>query len=144
MAHVFSTFHHNQDPRATNARAELKGTGHTQLSSSRHLICKLTLPNLHKPSNLPNLHKTLQPSQYFSPYFILHLELFCELLLTHSLFIPFGVKPCLLLLLYINFVARKSRSSSFLQELSPSLYCCLSTVYSFTKRRIKLGFSGLI
>ena len=29
-----------RDPRATNARAELKGTGHTQLSSNRHFICK--------------------------------------------------------------------------------------------------------
>ena len=81
---VFGTFHH-RDPRATNARAEFKGTGHTQLSSSRHFICKPTLPtyllhplclhNLIKPYNLTtkpyktyftfkHLYKTLQPSQY--------------------------------------------------------------------------------
>ena len=47
--YVFGTFHH-RDPRATNARAEFKGTGHTQLSSSRHFICKPTYPlYLHKP-----------------------------------------------------------------------------------------------
>ena len=46
-----------RDPIATNARAELKGTGHTQLSSSRHFICKpttlpTTLSNLLYPQTL--------------------------------------------------------------------------------------------
>ena len=102
---TFGTFHH-RDPRATNARAELKGTGHIQLSCSRHFICKHTLLTyfthfthkpyqthftLHKPSNTfikpYNLHK--------KPYFILHLELFLELSFVNSynsLFIPFDVK----------------------------------------------------
>ena len=108
----FGTFHH-RDPRATNARAGLKGTGHTQLSSSRHFICKppTSLLNLIKPT----LPSTLQPSQQTLPYFTSWTHpwaLFYELLLTHSLFIPFGVKPCLLLLLlYINFAACISRPS---------------------------------
>ena len=43
-----------RDPRATNTRAEFKGTRHTQLSSSRHFICTpTTLPtNLIKPTYL--------------------------------------------------------------------------------------------
>ena len=53
--YVFGTFHH-RDTWATNARAEFKGTGHTQLSSSRHFICKLTSPTLPSPSQtLSNL-----------------------------------------------------------------------------------------
>ena len=102
-----------RDPRATNARAEFKGTGYTQLSSSRHFICKPTLPS----QTLSNLlyNNLATPFQLCEP-----CELFFELLFTHSLFIPFGVKPCLLLLLlYINFVACISCSSSFVQKLSP-------------------------
>ena len=67
---VFGAFHHSQDPRATNARAEFKGTGHTQLSSSKHFICK--------PSNtftkpLPyqtyfSFSLTTKPYQTYSPY----------------------------------------------------------------------------
>ena len=139
-AYLFGTFH-TRDPRATNARAELKGTGHIQLSSSRHLSANPFYPTLPYQT-----YFTLQLN-LTKPYHLSEsCELFFELLLTHSLFIPFGVKPCLLLLLllYINFVARISSSSSFLQKLSPSQHCCLSTVYSFTKRRNKPGFSGLI
>ena len=136
----FGNFHH-RDPRATNARAELKGTGHTQLSFSRHFICKpptpptlstFTFTNLIEPTLSTftfNLYQTHFTHLYLQPYnihnkpnHILHLELFLELSFvnsSNSLFIPFGVKPCLLLLLYINFVARISSSSSFLQKLSP-------------------------
>ena len=78
-----------------------------------------------------------------------HLSDTWTLLWTHtcSLFVPFGVKPCLLLLLlllYINFVTFKSRSSPFFKSCHPNLYCCWSKVYSFTKRRNKPGFPGLI
>ena len=130
----FGTFHH-RDPRATNARAEFKGTGHTQLSSSRHFICKLTLPNLHNPLYLhkpyqthftfTNLIKPTLPSQTLSnplylhkpyqTYFITTLqlnltkpfqlsepcELLFELLLTHSLFIPLGVKPLFIVVVVV-------------------------------------------
>ena len=141
--YVFGTFHH-RDPRATNARAELKGTGHTQLSSSKHFICKPPTSLLYLIK--PTLPSTLQPSQHTWPYFTswtLPWTLFYELLLTHSLFIPFGVKPCLLLLLYINLVACISRSSLSSKAVTNSLLL-LSTVYSFTKRRNKTGFSGFI
>ena len=133
----------------------------TQLSSSRHFICKLSntftkltlsyLFYLHKPHALPSPNLLyLQPyNLHNKPNHILHLELFLELSFvnpSNSLFVPFGVKPCLLLLLllYKNFVACRRRSSSFLQKLSPSLYCCLSTFYSFTKRRNKQSFSGFL
>ena len=91
-----------------NARAEFKGTGHTQLSSSRHFICKPTLPSqtlsnllyiqpYTKPTNpLQNL-TGLTTSTNLTILYLTPCELFFELLLTHLLFIPFGVKPCLLL-----------------------------------------------
>ena len=141
--HTFGTFHH-RNPRATNARAELKETGRTQLSSSGYFICKpttfLTLQSTQPTS--PTLPST-QPYQthfiypYLQPYnihnkpdHILHLVLFLELSFGNSyssLFIPFGVISSLLLLLlllwlYINFVVRTSRSSSLLQRRSPSLW----------------------
>ena len=89
----------------------------TQLCSSRHFICKPTLLS-QTLSNLLYLQiplpSTLQPS-HNKPNHILHLELFLELSFVNSsnlLFIPLGVKPCLLLLLlYINFVACISRAS---------------------------------
>ena len=57
--YTFGTFHH-RDPRAANACAEFKGTGHGQLSSSRYFICKHTLStftftNLLHYFTLPNL-----------------------------------------------------------------------------------------
>ena len=94
--HTFGTFHH-WDQRAMNARAEFKGTGHTELSSSRHFICnyfthfKTYLLKRPTPTTLPTtLPPTLPilPSNTFTylpynlhnkPYFILYLELFLEL-----------------------------------------------------------------
>ena len=71
--YVFGTFHH-RDPRATNARAGLKGTGHTQLSSSRHFICKP--PTLHTLS-ANSLHKTFTNLQTpYQTYFIFNLTTF--------------------------------------------------------------------
>ena len=92
-----------RDPRATNARAELKGTGHTQLSSSRHFICKLLYPIpyqthfTHIPSKTHFTHKPYETYTYLQTYLhipsntftkpynlhnkpnhILHLELFLE------------------------------------------------------------------
>ena len=55
---------------------------------------------------------------------------------SNSLFIPFGVKPCLLLLLYINFVARISRSSLSSKAVTNSLLL-LGTVFSFTGRAFR-------
>ena len=49
-----------------------------------------------------------------------------------------------MLLLYINFVARISRSSLSSKAVNPNLYCCWITVYFFTKRWNKPGFSGHI
>ena len=63
--------------------------------------------------------------------------------LTYSLFVPFGVKLCLLFVVY-KLCYIKSRSSPFFKSCHPSPYCCWSTVYSFTKRRNKPGFSGFI
>ena len=119
-----------RDPSATNARAKLKGTGHTQLSSSRHFICKpttlLTLPST-QPYQTHFIYLYLQPYNIHNKAnHILHLERFLELSFVNTynlLFIPFGVISSLLLLLYINFVASISRLSSFLQKRSPSLYC---------------------
>ena len=85
----------SQDPRATSARAELKGTGHTDSQVPAGILSA----NLHLPS--PKL-------------------------------------------LYINFVARISRSPLSSKAVNPNLYCCWSTFYSFTKRRNKPGFSGFI
>ena len=134
--YILSTFHH-RDPRAMNAPAELKGTGHTQLSSSRHFICK---PTLQTPSHtyLTTFTHFTQPyNLHNKPNHILHLELFLELSFvnsSNSLYIPFGIIPCLLLLLlYINFDARTSSSSSSLQKLSPSIHCCLKYGLFFYK-----------
>ena len=91
----------SQDPRATNARAGLTGTGHTQLSSSRHFICKPTLstsPYLQSHKPYQTYFITTLQLNLTKPFQLSELcELLFELLLTHSLFIPFGVKPCLLL-----------------------------------------------
>ena len=78
-----------RDPRAMNARAELKGTGHTQLSSSRHFICK--------PTSLPyQTYFTFNLTTFttnLTIFYILNSSLNSLLwTLTHSLFIPFGVK----------------------------------------------------
>ena len=111
-----------QDPKATNAHAKLKGIGHTAKFQQAFYLQNLTLPYLTLNPTLPYL-KLL-------PYnFILHLYLKTTLqlnltnltkpyhlsepwtlfwTLTYSLFVPFGVKPCLLLsLLNINFVTLK-------------------------------------
>ena len=103
---------HSQEPRTTNARAELKGTGHT--AKFQQAFYLQTLPYL-KPLpynfilhhylittlqlNLTNLTK---PYHLSEPWTLFWTR-------TYSLFVQFGVKPCLLLLLllYINFVTLK-------------------------------------
>ena len=164
-----------QERRTHVLGLKVQDTHSVKFQQAFHLQTHFTFTNLIKPTLASNPFTYLQtlsqnlylikptlPSQTFTnllylqlynlhnkPNHILHLELFLELSLlnsSNSLFIPFGVKPCLLLLLllYINFVARKRRASLYSKADSPNLSCCWITVYSFTKRRNKPGFSGLI
>ena len=152
----FGTFHH-QDPRSTNARAEFKGTGHTQLSSSRHFICKPTLPSqtLSNPTlpstSQPNLIKPTLPSNTLQPstnLTLLHLTprtLFWTVIYT---FIVYSIwcKTLFIVVVVVvyKFCCTYKSFVPFFKSSHPNLYCCLSKVYSFTKRRNKPGFSGII
>ena len=142
----------SQEPRATNARAELKGTGHTA-KFQQAFICKpnLTLPYL-KPlpynfilhlylitlpyNNLTTKsYKTLPPiwtlNSFLNSYIFVVCSIWCK-----TLFI--------VVVVVYKFCCTKSRSSPFFKSCHPILYCYWNTVYSFTKRRNKPGFSGLI
>ena len=110
----FGTFYH-PGPKSDECTCRVKRNrthGHVKFEQAFYLQTNL-------------LHQLLYP--LYPPYFtfnittfttkpnhILHLELFLELSFVNSsntLFIPFGVNPLLLLLLYINFVASTSRLS---------------------------------
>ena len=113
----------SQEPRATNACAELKGTKTTAKFQQGILSAKLHLT----PYNL-----TLQQPYLTLLLYTYHLSEHWTLFwtLTYSLFFPFGVKPCLVFVIY-KFCYTKSRSSPFFKSCHPSPYCCWSTVYSF-------------
>ena len=55
-------------------------------------------------------------------------------------------KPLFIVVVVVvyKFCCTKSRSSPFFKSCQPNPYCCWSTVYSFTKRRNKPDFLGLI
>ena len=113
----------------------------------------------------PNLHITL-PNLTLS-YLILHLYLITTLqlnltnltkpyhlleswtlFLNSDIFIVCSIwwKALFIVVVVIvyKFCCTKSRSSPFFKSCYQFPYCCWSTVYSFTKRRNKPGFSGLI
>ena len=108
MVHVFGTFH-QPGPKSDNARAELKGTGHTAKFQQAFYLQTFTQPNFPLPYLKPLPYNNLTTKPY-KPYKTLPpiRTLNSFLNSSNSLFVPFGVKPCLLLLLlYINFVALK-------------------------------------
>ena len=93
----------SEEPRATNARAELKGIGHT--AKFQQAFYLQTLPYLKPlPYNfilhlylitLPYNNLTTKSYKPYKPYYLSEpWTLFWTL--TYSLFVPFGVKPCLL------------------------------------------------
>ena len=133
----------SQDPRATNARAEFKGTGHTAMfQQAFYLQTKpnLTLPYL-KPLPYNNLtakpyklYKTLPPIWTLKSFLNSYIFVVCSI----------WCKTRFIVVVVYKFCCTKSRSSPFFKSCQSTPYCCWSTVYSFTKHRNKPGFSELI
>ena len=145
----------SQDPRATNTRAELKGTGHTaKFQQAFYLQTKPYLTLLYfKPLpynfilhhyliTLPYNNLTTKP---YKPYKILPPIWTLNSFLNSYIFVVCSIwcKTLFIVVVY-KFCYTKSRSSPFFKSCHPFPNCCWSTVYSFTKRRNKAGFSGLI
>ena len=142
----------SQDPRVTNARAELKGTGHT--AKFQQAFYLQTLPYLKPlPYNfilhlylitLPYNNLTTKP---YKPYKTLPPIWSLNSFLNSYIFVVCSIwyKTLFIVVVVVHkFCCTKSRSSPFFKSCHPFPYCCWSTVYSFTKRRNITDFSGLI
>ena len=125
----------------------------TQLSSSRHFICKpyQTLPHLTLPYltllyliTLPYNNLITKP---YKPYKTLPSIGILNSFLNSYLFVVcciWGKTLFIIVVVVYKFCCTKSRSSPFFKSCHQFPYYCWSTVYSFTKRSNKSGFSGLI
>ena len=146
-----------------NARAELIGTEHT--AKFQQAFYLQTLPNLttpylkpylkHLPYNfilnfylitLPYNNLTTKPCKPYKtlpPIWILNSFLKSYIFVVCSIWCKTLFIVVVVVVVY-KFCCAKSRLSPFFKICQPTPNCCWSMVYSFTKRRNKPGFSGLI